>query len=44
MAQNVATIIVEKTGTLKSYCIKDYNEDELYKQYSILNSKVKNKK
>lgn len=32
MTQNVATIIVEKTGTLKSYCIKDYNEDELYKK------------
>lgn len=32
MAQNVETIIVEKTGTLKSYCIKDYNEDELYKK------------
>lgn len=32
MAQNVETIIVEKTGTLKSYCIKGYNEDELYKK------------
>ena len=32
MTQNVETIIVEKTGTLKSYCIKDYNEDELYKK------------
>jgi hypothetical protein len=32
MPLSVTTIIVEKTGLLKSYTIKDYKEEELYKK------------
>lgn len=32
MSQSLNVIIVEKLGTLKSYNIKEYNENELYKK------------
>ena len=32
MAQNLAVLLVDKTGTLKITTIKDYKEDELYKK------------
>jgi hypothetical protein len=32
MSQSLNVIIVEKTGTLKSHNIKEYNENELYKK------------
>jgi hypothetical protein len=35
MAQNIAVVIVDKTGTLKITNIKDYKEEELYKKCSF---------
>ena len=32
MTSNIGVLIVERTGTLKTLCVKTYNESELYKR------------
>ena len=30
--KNLGIIIIEKTGTMKTLCVKEYNESDLYKK------------
>jgi hypothetical protein len=38
--KNLGIIIIEKSGTIKTLCVKEYNESDLYNNYLLMRKQL----